>query len=335
MELHPNAVNIGKMIVTVGAILGIVAFGQYNHDSKHNEGSIQLASMAISGCDAIKPYQTAPGADNSQLINLASQIYSNKSYLCDSTEGMREIVGNPTTCSGWAGNREYVADRRKQFVADFHDVTKDMSPDVQALCPVLTAMADMESGFSEKARSWDTFCPTAQDQVTSCVDTQLCNPPSQSWLPYGVCYGGYCRPVQGGFGQLQFDLMWFNATGLRMFSTIPVTAKDQLSALFTNDTHKGKAILDFDGNPVNMLNGSATSFGSLFQSCQNTRADSSHFSSTQWEAAVTECTAQMTTGASHADMCAQAQAHCPYTAHGSSGGDPYAGAACHPPVDHN
>ena len=324
MELHPNAVNIGKMIVMVGAILGIVAFGQYNHDSKHSD--------TITGCDSIKLFQTDPDADNSQLKRLAYEIHHNQTYLCDSTDGMREIVGN-TMCSGWAGNLEHVDDRRKKFVADFVDVTKGMSADVQALCSVLTAMADMESGFSEKARSWDAFCPTYAGAAMDCMDGTWCNP-GTGYLPYGVCYGGYCRPVQGGFGQLQFDLMWFNATGLRMFSTIPVTAKDQLAALFTNDTQKGKAIVDFDGNPVNMLNGSATSFGSLFQSCQNTRNDSVHFSSKQWEAAVTECTAQMTTP-SHKEMCAQAQTHCPYTAHGSSGGDPYAGAACHPPVDHN
>ena len=217
------------------------------------------------------------------LKDLASDISARKAALCIDAKAMRPVSNLP--CTGYAG----IEDGRAQFVDTFFKTLtrvkalENPRADPNA-CAALTAMADQESGFSEDARSWDSLCAAQPSSPYYAADGKVYIVPTCSsaadkgnycsilaWTDYnkmGICDDkGGCQPIRGGFGPLQFDLMWYEglAFGKHNLRTpgysIPVSTEEQLTYILTEKLTDAEGV---KGIPF------PENIGTFFQSCVKT-----------------------------------------------------------------
>ena len=257
---------------------------------------------------------------------------------------MQEVTGGGGKCTGWTAADTDKATLRKNFVKTFLRVVEEVEEandqandtSLYSLCPTLTAMAEQESNFSEHARSWDSLCPAAQDADGKTVpcdqgsnnDGDACTLPASlsSYIPGGVCMNNLCHPIQGGFGVLQFDLMWYKGAALKQFTRIPTTAYDQLAALLP--TPNNPTLVQADGTtPFTIQSTPADNLlqsplATLFQSCHNSSPWGAHFTQQQFENALAECTDQLSklpggSSITKESMCNTARTYCPFVSHTS------------------
>ena len=224
------------------------------------------------------------------LKDLAEAIGNNPKTMCASIVGMRAVT-NADGCTGYVADETSRAAGRTAFVAAFIAQQKKNASTVPlAACATLTAIADMESRFSGKSRSRDTMCP-AQASNTCTTPGTYCSTgtPVLGSAAIGICDSKkQCRPVQGGFGPLQFDLMWYHgkAFGLSPTTALPVTADTQLQHLFGTN----KMLLGPDGKtPVKFPD----NLSAFFQSCSATSKSGNHFGEGEFTPAMTECSNQL------------------------------------------
>ena len=152
-----------------------------------------------------------------------------------------------------------------------------------------------------------------------------------------------CHPIQGGFGVLQFDLMWYKGAALKQFTRLPTTAYDQLAALLPTPTNPtlvqadGTTPFTIQSTPAHNLLQSP--LATLFQSCHNSSLWGAHFTKQQFEDALDECTNQLKNkgmNISTVRMCNTARTYCPFVSHTSpppsapQSTDPYDGVCDKP-----
>jgi hypothetical protein len=216
------------------------------------------------------------------LVDLSKDIENENAY-CKDIKDMDKITNGK--CTGYAGRNQDIDTNREEFVKDFISFQQTHSNKIpKQACATLTAMADKESRFSNKARSWDTMCWGDWETPVKCETPEQYCATNQSWNNTGICVktkndGNICKPLRGGFGPLQFDLMWYNGNALKN-EKIPVSNYEQFDYLVN-----GK-IKDSDGKtPLTYPDNLKT----LFQSCANTTPGGSHYDQDNLRNAVKVC----------------------------------------------
>lgn len=282
-----------------------------------------------------KPWNFRPKITNNNgkytddIKGISNKIASQPDYNCD--DNNTQTISTPSVCyicKGITGDSIGVETRRKEFIKSYIKTTKRVGKGtasdkkILSLCPTISAMANGESNFSEYARSWDSFCGygtvcKSESDTNKCNNNdgescELAHPSDTSFIPGGICQKGNCLPIQGGFGQLQFDLVWDQGTALQKFEKMPVTSHQQLEALFgiNSKVINGSTYNDNNNTIQTMIDnmpcsddpdvcytfetpsGNNPKVGPLsryFQTCFNSSPQGEHFSKEQYDQAKNTC----------------------------------------------